>query len=53
MSIFSPGTRPTKVFQLSDSNGEDSVIIKNSKGFTVAEIDSKGNIKYKGRMIKD
>ena len=53
MTIMGSSFRPTKTFVLSDSDGVDGVIIKNSKGFTVAKIDSNGNIKYKGRMIKD
>ena len=52
MSLFSVGSRPTKTFQLNDSDGTDKVIVKDSRGFTVAEIDSLGNIKIKGAMKK-
>jgi len=52
MTLFSTGQKPTKVFVLNDTSGTDSVKIKNAHGFVVAEIDSEGNIKHKGRVIK-
>jgi len=30
----------------------EGLIVKDWRGFTVAEIDNQGNIKYKGDMIK-
>lgn len=52
MPLFQQGFRPTKTIILNDSNGVDSVKIKNSHGFVVAEINSKGDIIKKGRDIK-
>jgi len=52
MTLFSSGNRPGKVITLNDMDGTDSLHIKNSAGFTVAKIDSQGNLKKKGKDIK-
>lgn len=52
MTLFSTGQKPTKVFRLSDNVGSDSVKIENAHGFVVAEFDSEGNLKHKGKVIK-
>jgi hypothetical protein len=41
-----------KVVTLTDSAGTDALIIKDSDGFPVAKIDSKGNLKLKGMVGK-
>jgi hypothetical protein len=52
MTLFSTGNRPTKTVQLNDTAGSDGFVIKNSLGFTVLKLDSKGNVKLKGKEIK-
>ena len=52
MSRFSPGSVPTKVTTLNDSSGSDSLEVKDSDGFTVAKIDSKGNLKIRGKVTR-
>lgn len=52
MALFSSGFKPAKTVQLSDSSGTDKFIIKDSRGFTIAEIDSQGNLSIKGAMKK-
>ena len=45
-------TSGAKVLQLSDAAGTDKLIIKDSDGFTVASIDSKGNLRMKGSVMR-
>lgn len=52
MSRFSTGSSPTKVTTLNDSSGSDSLEVKDSDGFTVAKIDSKGNLKLRGKVTR-
>lgn len=52
MTLFSTGQKASKAVTLSDALGSDSFKIYSSYGQLVAEIDSKGNIKNKGKVIK-
>lgn len=52
MSKFSPGSAPTKVQVLNDTAGTDGFEVKDADGFTVAKIDSKGNLKLRGKVTR-
>ena len=41
-----------KVVQLNDTGGADRLIVKDSDGFTVFSVDSKGNVRLKGLVTR-
>ena len=41
-----------KVITLNDTAGSDGLVIKDSDGFTVFKLDSKGNLKLRGQVTR-
>ena len=52
MSSFSPGSVPASSVTLPDRDGTSCFAVKDSDGFTIFKVDSKGNVSRKGRVDK-
>lgn len=52
MTIMRPNSGNPNVFQLSDITGHSKMEVKDADGFVVWSVDSKGNMRLRGSVMR-